>query len=532
MERIAPACPAARVERGVNAMSASDVVERAASVQKRQRPQVAHGGRPVIRDWRARLAVAVAIAAGAALVSTWLTPRGPVTTIEALASLVAAIAVGVLAGAVLGSRWSLLLTPAVFVVVFELTRLGVEGPTVDGIRLGSFVGLVSFVAGRGVHGLLVLVPMAIGARWGVELAARRGQASAVSPGRGGWLIMSLLSVAVLALGVVIARPASTAPILGADGQPLAGSIAELTTARIGGHDQALMIRGADVDNPVLLHLAGGPGGTDIGAMRLDTGLEQRFVVVTWDQRGAGKSYAALDPVDTLTLEQVVADTLEVTDYLRERFGQERIFLTGQSWGTIPSVLAVQRHPERYHAFVGTGQMVDIAETDRIFHDDTLAWAQRTNNDDLAATLQETGPPPYDDLADYALVGGYERDLNPYPEFDGHTEMPATIWAPENTLMDQVNAVRGLMDTYAVLYPQLQRFDFSTDVPNLDVPVYIVMGRHEARGRVEPARHWFDQLDAPVKEWVELPASSHRASFEQPAAYTELLTRVRDDALGR
>ena len=139
----------------------------------------------------------------------------------------------------------------------------------------------------------------------------------------------------------IARPASTAPILGPDGQPLAGSIAEFETVRIGGVDQVLMLRGRSVDNPVLLYLAGGPGGTDIGAMRADVGLEQDFVVATWEQRGTGKSYASsIDPVEDLTLAQAVDDTIAVTDHLRERFGVDRVFLVANSWGTIPS------HPRR------------------------------------------------------------------------------------------------------------------------------------------------------------------------------------------
>src|SRR5215207_8873019 len=43
--------------------------------------------------------------------------------------------------------------------------------------------------------------------------------------------------------------------------------AELTRVEIGGHDLAMMIRGHSSDNPVLLFLAGGPGGTELGAMR-------------------------------------------------------------------------------------------------------------------------------------------------------------------------------------------------------------------------------------------------------------------------
>jgi proline iminopeptidase len=500
-------------------MSTSGLVGRPASDQE----PVPVSREPVVADPRTRVLVAVAVPAAAAVLAAVLIPRGPVTTVEALASMGVAVAVGIAAGALMASRWSVVSTPAVFVVVYELVRIGAQGPTVDAPRL-TVMGLVVALGVRAVLGLIMLAPMAVGARWGVELAARRG-AEARRLGRGRLAGLSLLSLALVALAALIARPASTAPIVGADGQLLAGSIAELTTVTVGGHEQAVMIRGVSTDNPVLLHLAGGPGGTDVGAMRLDTGLEQHFVVVTWDQRGTGKSYGALEPLDTLSLESAITDTLGVTDHLRERFGQERIFITGQSWGTLPSVLAAQRHPERYHAVVGTGQMVDVTETDRIFYDDTLAWARARDDAELEGRLLGLGPPPYDGWTDYLTIVGYERDLFPYPEFDGHTEMPATIWGPENSVMDTIGALRGLADTYAWLYPQLQGLDLREVVPRLEVPLYVVMGEHEARGRVEPAREWFETLDAPRKEWVELPASSHRASFEQPDAYTRLLERV-------
>jgi len=331
---------------------------------------------------------------------------------------------------------------------------------------------------------------------------------------------------------VVARPATTHPIVGTDGAPLPGSIAELVTVPLGGHDQALMIRGRSSDSPVLLYLAGGPGGTDLGAMRADTGLEQHFVVVTWDQRGTGKSYPALDPVETLTLEQMVADTVELTHYLRDRFDEDKIYLVGNSWGTILGVLAVQQHPELYHAYVGTGQMVSPRETDVMFYEDTLAWAEKGGNAELVATLQQSGPPPYDNLLDYEPVISYEHDWNPYPELDGSKEMPFNLFVPENSLMDRINGMRGLLDTYSVLYPQLQDIDFRGDVPSLDVPVYVVTGAHEARGRAVLAQEWFDRLDAPYKEMVTFEHSGHRPPFEEPAAFVSVMTRVLDDTYPR
>ena len=479
-------------------------------------------------DWRIGLAIAVGIAAGAGLISAWLTPRGPITTPQALTSMAAALVIGMLAGLVMGSRWSMLVTPAVFAVVFELARLGVSGPTVDGIHLGSTYGVIAFVVGRLVHGVLVLAPMILGAVYGVWLAARLGREASAGMGIAGWTLTGLATLALIGVAVLVARPATTHPIVGPDGELLPGSIAELITVPIGGHDQALMIRGRSIDNPVLLYLAGGPGGTDLGAMRADVGLEQDFVVVTWEQRGAGKSYSALDPVETLTLEQMVADTIEVTNYLRQRFGQDKIYLVGNSWGTTLGVLALQQHPELFHAYVGTGQMVSQRETDIMFYEDTLAWAERTGNDALADTLRQNGPPPYEDLLDYEPAISHEHDWNPYPELDTSKEMPGNLFVPENSLMDRINGLRAFLDTFSVLYPQLQDIDFRSYVTSLDVPVYIVIGKHEARGRAVLAKQWFDMLEAPSKEMTIFEHSGHRPLFEEPAAFASVMTRVLDD----
>ena len=481
-------------------------------------------------DWRIGLAFAVGIVAVAGLVAAWLTPRGPLTGTQALVSMAAAVAVGVLAGAAMGSRWSMLATPVVFIVAFEVGRIGTAGPTVDAINLTAMLGVFAFVVGRVAHGLIVLPPLVLGAGAGVWLAHRLGNHHAPSPGMPGRIVMGVMALGIVGLAVALARPASTAPILGPDGQPLSGSIAEFATVEIGGVDQVMLIRGTDSDNPVLLHLSGGPGGTDLGAMRADTELEQDFVVVTWDQRGTGKSYAtSIDPVQDLTVDQSVADTIEVATYLRDRFGQDRIFLTANSWGTIPSVYAVQRQPELFHAYIGTGQMVDNRETDQMFYDDALAWAQQVGNVGLADQIRDAGPPPYDNLLDYTYTVSYEHQWNAYPGVDDLWEMPFNVFVPENTLMDRINATRAMFDVNWFVYPQLQDYDFREEVTSLEVPVHLVLGRHEARGRDVPAREWFELLQAPSKELVVFDDAGHRPSFEQPHEFAELMASVKADS---
>ena len=312
------------------------------------------------------------------------------------------------------------------------------------------------------------------------------------------------SVAVLvALTAAVARPATTPPITDADGAPMAGSIAELTSIDANGHELGLMIRGHDTSNPVVLFLAGGPGGSERGAMRNHLpALEEYFTVATLDQRGTGTSYPALDPTDTYTLDSAIADVTATVAYLRDRFGQERVVLLGQSWGTLLGVLAVQREPALYSAFVGTGQMVSPVETDRIIYADTLSWARRRGMTGLAAELEEIGPPPYSSMLDYETALSSEHAVYPYDHTgnsEGEGGFSENFLVPEYSLVDQVHLLAGFMDTFGTLYPRIQDVDLRRDASALEVPVFFVQGAHEARGRAQPFEEWYSGLVAPRQE---------------------------------
>ncbi len=120
-------------------------------------------------DQRLAFAVMAALVCGWGLLAGWWTPRGPVTTSQALSAVAISAAVGLAAGFVLRSRWAVLLAPAGFVVVFELARIRTGGPTVDGPHVSTY-GVMALVIGRGFHGLLVIVPMMLAASAGASIA--------------------------------------------------------------------------------------------------------------------------------------------------------------------------------------------------------------------------------------------------------------------------------------------------------------------------------------------------------------------------
>lgn len=485
-------------------------------------------------EWAGPL-VAAGAAATAALLLGWLMPRGPVTTTQALTTVALGLLVGAVGGWAMRSRWALLLTPAVFVLVFEVARARVDGPTVDAPRLGDLYGVLTLLAGRGVDAVLILLPMLVGVGLGLAYARRSADGTARSKGgRPGRVLLAIGVVAVLALVAGLVRPASTEAITDASGRPVPGSVAELVPVDIGGHEQWLMLRGVSTDAPVLLYLEGGPGGTGVGRMRqAGEDLEQDFVVATWEQRGTGKSVSALEPRDTLTVDQMVQDTLEVTAYLQERFDQERIYLVASSWGTVLAVLAAQRSPESFHAVVGTGQMVDPFETDEMMYAQSIADAEARGDTGQAETLREMGPPPYEDTLDYPIAIASNPAWTAFPggaDYNPASEYPASLFVAEYTLVEQLRGMAAIAETYDVLYPQLAGVDFRRDVPRLEVPVYVVTGAYEAPGRAVLAREWVDGLSAPVTEHVVFEQSGHNPNFHEPGRFADLMARVHQEVL--
>lgn len=489
---------------------------------------------PFWASWRIGLSAAATAAALWGLAAGRWTPRGPLSTSEAIWSIVISLFVGGLGGLVMRSRWAILTSPLVFAVVFELTRLGSDGPTVDRPALSTY-GVLALLVGRGFHALISLAPMVFGAIMGAGIARhpdntrtpeRESRRWAQRARRG---VAAVAAVGLVAFTMLLVRPATTDPTVDADGDRVPGSIAELSTIDVNGRDLDVMIRGHSVDNPVLLFLAGGPGGSEMGAMRNHLpGLEEHFTVVTWDQRGTGKAYDELDPTGTYTLASVVDDTIAVTNHLRDRFGQDRIYLLGQSWGSTLGVLAVQQHPELYTAFIGTGQMVSQLATDTIFYEDTLEWARATGATGLAADLVDIGPPPYARMLDYETALSSEHDVYPYdhsPNSEGQGGFSENFFVSEYSLTEQVHLLGAFMDTFSVLYPQLQDIDFRQTATEFEIPMFFVQGAHEADGRAEVFRDWYPMIDAPITDVVVLDTSGHRPLFEQPDEFVDHMVDV-------
>lgn len=388
--------------------------------------------------------------------------------------------------------------------------------------------------------LAVLVVITLGATLGLIVTAAgwllsNASAAWASPlSRTAWVLGGSLSagLVLVALSQVLAK---TPPILGADGRPLPNSVAALERIRLGGVNQWIIVRGQDVNKPVLLFLSGGPGSSEAArVLRFNAELERDFVIVIWEQRGCGKSYPAHHPATDLTVDQYTADVIELSELQRQRFDESKIYLVGHSWGTIIGLRAVQTRPDLYHAYVGTAQMVDVLETDTRIYDTMLAYAGESGDQAYAQSLVTQGPPPYRDgnpIGPYANLLGraytvFEAPIATNPGFarDGDAIL-LMLQQPEYGWLDRLNALRGLQDTFNVVYPQLQEINFRESATRLDVPVYLVVGRLDHNAPPELTQDYFDRLVAPSKSLTYFEHSGHSMLWQEPGKFHDLLAHT-------
>ena len=343
-------------------------------------------------------------------------------------------------------------------------------------------------------------------------------------------ILAVLLVCILILvGVLLAcSPGKPEPFLDENGRPLAGSISEKVFVNINGVQQGMFIKSKDITNPVLLYLHGGMPDYFL-TQKYPTGLEDDFTVVWWEQRGSGLSYSPDLPTETITSEQLISDTLEITNYLRNRFGKEKIFLMGHSGGTFIGIQAAAQAPELYFAYIGAAQMSDQLESERLAYEYMLAQFKDNGNTKMVQKLEaapitlETGIPD----AYYALRDGAMHSLGIGTTHDMKSVISG-IFLPsltfrEYTVREKFNLWRGKSQSgVSSMWDEIITTDLSKQVTKLEIPVYILAGRYDYTVNYDLQKNYFDKINAPKKGFYTFENSAHSPLFEEPESFIEIM----------
>jgi len=339
----------------------------------------------------------------------------------------------------------------------------------------------------------------------------------------------LLVCVFILVGMLLAcSPGKPKPFVDENGRPLAGSISEKVFVNINGVEQGMFIISKDATHPVLLYLHGGMPDYFL-TQKYPTGLEDYFTVVWWEQRGSGLSYSTDIPPESITVEQLISDTLAVTNYLRQRFGQEKIYLMGHSGGTFIGIQAAARAPELYYAYIGVAQMSNQLKSESLAYEYMLQQFQENGNLEMvrkleAAPVTMTGgiPDAYLALRDGAMHSLGIGTTHAMKSVISGIFFPSLTFRGY-TLLEKVNMWRGKSQSgVSPIWDEIIATDLTLRVPELEIPVYFFGGIYDYTCSYTLAKDYLEKLQAPMKGFYTFEQSAHSPLFEEPEKMLRIL----------
>jgi pimeloyl-ACP methyl ester carboxylesterase len=342
----------------------------------------------------------------------------------------------------------------------------------------------------------------------------------------------VLLVCVFILGGILLAysPGKPEPYLDKNGKPLPGSISEKIFVNINGVQQGMIIKSRNTRNPVLLYVHGGMPDYFL-TQKYPTGLEDHFTVVWWEQRGSGLSFNPDVTQKAITSKQLISDTLEVTNYLRNRFGKDKIYLMGHSGGTFIGIQAAARVPELYHAYIGIAQMSNQLESERLAYDYMLQRFKENGSTKMVQKLETAPVTLKDPIPDayYLLRDGAMHSLGIGTTHDmrsviGGIFLPSLTFR-EYTVREKFNLWRGKSQSgVSSIWNEITTTDLSMQVTEFEIPVYILAGRYDYTVNYDLQRDYFLKINAPKKGFYTFENAAHSPLFEEPESFIEIMVK--------
>jgi pimeloyl-ACP methyl ester carboxylesterase len=335
--------------------------------------------------------------------------------------------------------------------------------------------------------------------------------------------------------LLIVSPGKPMPLTDHNKQAVEGSISEKIFLKIGGVQQGMFIRGKDIKNPVLLFVEGGPSFSEYFLVeKYPTGLEDHFTVCYWEERGGGISYTSQVTLESLTLEQFASDAIEVTNYLRERFNKEKIYVLAHSGGTAFAIQAVAHFPKLFHSYIGVSQITRQAESEKLAYNFMIDQYSSLGNSKMVAEFKKYPINENDSLL-LPYFNSVLRDKSMHQLGIGTMHNMKSIikgvffpvWiCKAYTLREKINIWYSKFSflNKSTLREEIINSDITAKVPKIDVPVYFFSGKHDLTVNHELSKEYLKNIEAPVKGFYTFDNSAHSPLFEESNRFLEIIIK--------
>jgi pimeloyl-ACP methyl ester carboxylesterase len=338
---------------------------------------------------------------------------------------------------------------------------------------------------------------------------------------------------VFAGGLLTQRFVNTPPFTDTNGNVIQNSISEFCRVPINDDCHAVLIRGKNIDNPVLLFLHAGPCLSETGLMRnFNSELEEYYTMVYYDMRGSAKSYTPFQNYKkTFNTNQLLYDIHEMTKYLKGKLNKEKIGLMGHSFGAGFGALAAAAYPNDYSIYIGIGQASNPTEQNRKTYFWALETAKKDQNEKAISELE--GAKNYWDLKDekeyFSKMMKHKKWIAHYGgQIAGKTDfitfVLSNLTCSEYNLFDYAPYLLGMMAGGPASFDIMVSTDLKMQAANFEAPIIFLTGRQDYNLGPAIAEDYYNHIKAPLKKMYWFENSAHFPHFEEAELFQQIMIK--------
>ena len=316
------------------------------------------------------------------------------------------------------------------------------------------------------------------------------------------------------------------------------SLSEKYTITINGEKNGFFMNSMDINNPIILLVSSGPGTDDyfLTDKYKNMKIEEHFTIVYWDYRGMGIAYNKNIDINSITMDNLVNDTHEVTKYLKERFKKDKIYIMGFSGGTKIALNTARKYPSDYYAYIGMAQVVTNS-----YENDTLMYNFMKNvfeSKNKKAKLKELEKVVDHLDNDYVKCNNWGKFVMLVHDAGGGTILNKSekdsitlpiICAKCYTIKEKFNYIKGLK-LYKKIDLESNEYDYRESISKLDIPAYFISGEYDYNCPWILVEDYCNKLDAPKKGFYKITNSAHSPLWENYSETINALLKIKEETI--
>lgn len=282
-------------------------------------------------------------------------------------------------------------------------------------------------------------------------------------------------------------------------------IDSIYTPIIGGIKQAIKIQTDDLNKPTLLYFCGGPGGSEMDVSHSFTDiLKEKFTLIEWDARNAGKTLKLnISPVEP-TIEIMTQDGLEVVEFVLKELKKDKTHLVATSFGNILGLNIVKSNPELIKSYFAVNSVINQKESDKRL----LEFLKIHYHDNEIATNElKHIQIPFESEEDLFVLWKwlFIKDGNKYVTTENY----------KNGFLKWSNEWKNVIN-------EMYDVDFTKTLTEVDCPIYFFVGKNDYQTSTEVAKDYFKNLNASKKRLIVFENSGHGIHSDESIKFQETI----------